>query len=160
MIKTVGQHTGKNFILDPRVQGTVNIVSDRPVRPDMLYQMLLSALRVQGFAAVARRLREDRARGRAQQAARPARRRRGASGRARDAGLPVKNESAVELVPVLRPLVTANNLSPPTEQQRDRHHRPRENVQRIQRSSSDRSPARAAGADAAASRTPPRSRGR
>src|SRR5688500_14717721 len=52
VIKTVGQHTGKNFILDPRVQGTINIVSDRPVSKDLLYQMLLSALRVHGFAAV------------------------------------------------------------------------------------------------------------
>ncbi|MEO5693739.1 MAG: hypothetical protein ABIQ72_11485, partial [Usitatibacter sp.] len=37
VIKTIGQHTGKNFILDPRVQGTVNIVSDHPVGKDMLY---------------------------------------------------------------------------------------------------------------------------
>src|SRR5687768_5637107 len=27
VIKTIGAHTGKNFILDPRVTGTVNIVS-------------------------------------------------------------------------------------------------------------------------------------
>ena len=52
VIKTVGQHTGRNFILDPRVTGTVNIVSDRPVSKDMLYQILLSTLRVQGYAAV------------------------------------------------------------------------------------------------------------
>ena len=38
VIKTVGQHTGRNFILDPRVTGTVNIVSDRPVSRDLLYQ--------------------------------------------------------------------------------------------------------------------------
>jgi general secretion pathway protein D len=52
VIKTVGQHTGRNFILDPRVTGTVNIVSERPVSRDMLYQLLLSTLRVQGYAAV------------------------------------------------------------------------------------------------------------
>src|SRR2546423_882307 len=52
VIKTVGQHTGRNFILDPRVTGTVNIVSDKPVSKDMLYQILLSTLRVQGYAAV------------------------------------------------------------------------------------------------------------
>jgi general secretion pathway protein D len=52
VIKTVGQHTGRNFILDPRVTGTVNIVSDRPVSRDLLYQIFLSALRVQGYAAV------------------------------------------------------------------------------------------------------------
>src|SRR5690606_37124013 len=50
VIKTIGQHTGRNFILDPRVQGTVNIVSDRTVSRDMLYQILLSTLRVQGYA--------------------------------------------------------------------------------------------------------------
>src|SRR5439155_11311853 len=52
VIKTIGQQTGRNFILDPRVTGTVNIVSDRPVSKDMLYQILLSTLRVQGYAAV------------------------------------------------------------------------------------------------------------
>ena len=52
VIKVVGQHTGRNFILDPRVTGTVNIVSDKPVSKDMLYQILLSTLRVQGYAAV------------------------------------------------------------------------------------------------------------
>ncbi len=52
VIKTVGQHTGRNFILDPRVTGTVNIVSDRPVNRELLYQIFLSALRVQGYAAV------------------------------------------------------------------------------------------------------------
>ncbi|HUR57236.1 MAG TPA: hypothetical protein VM029_05980, partial [Opitutaceae bacterium] len=39
VIKSVGQHTGRNFILDPRVTGTVNIVSDRPVSKDMLYSI-------------------------------------------------------------------------------------------------------------------------
>src|SRR5213075_513765 len=52
VIKTVGQHTGRNFILDPRVTGTVNIVSDKPVSKDLLYQIFLSAVRVQGYAAV------------------------------------------------------------------------------------------------------------
>src|SRR5262249_54428058 len=52
VIKAVGQQTGRNFILDPRVNGTVNIVSERPVSRDLLYQIFLSALRVQGFAAV------------------------------------------------------------------------------------------------------------
>src|SRR5215469_2073056 len=52
VIKSVGQYTGKNFIVDPRVNGTVNIVSDKPVSKDLLYQIFLSALRVQGYAAV------------------------------------------------------------------------------------------------------------
>src|SRR5882757_4581045 len=44
VIKTIGQWTGRNFILDPRVTGTVNIVSDKPVSKDLLYQILLSTL--------------------------------------------------------------------------------------------------------------------
>ena len=49
VIKTVGQHTGKNFILDPRVTGTVNVVSQTPVSKDLLYPILLSVLRTQGY---------------------------------------------------------------------------------------------------------------
>src|SRR5258708_2197914 len=56
VIKAVGQQTGKNFILDPRVTGTVNIVSDRPVSKDLLYQIFLSALRVQDYAENVRRI--------------------------------------------------------------------------------------------------------
>ena len=50
--KAVSQITGKNFLLDPRVKGTVNIVSGRPVPQSVIYPFLLSALRMQGFAAV------------------------------------------------------------------------------------------------------------
>ena len=31
VVKAVSEITGKNFVLDPRVKGTVNIVSARPV---------------------------------------------------------------------------------------------------------------------------------
>jgi len=114
VIKTIGQHTGKNFILDPRVQGTVNIVSDKPVSKDMLYQILLSTLRVQGYAAVedgnfVKIVPEAEAKTSA-----------GPTGEAAAARVPgdrivtqvfiLANENAVQLVPVLRPLVTANNF--------------------------------------------------
>lgn len=48
----VGQITKRNFLIDPRVKGTVNIVSSRPVPASALYDIFLSALRLQGFAAV------------------------------------------------------------------------------------------------------------
>src|SRR5271156_4820938 len=48
----VGQITKRNFLIDPRVKGTVNIVSSRPVPPSVVYDIFLSALRMQGFAAV------------------------------------------------------------------------------------------------------------
>jgi general secretion pathway protein D len=113
VIKTVGQHTGRNFILDPRVTGTVNIVSDRPVSKDMLYQILLSTLRVQGYAAV-----EDGQFVKIVPEA-DAKTSAGPTGEmaARMAGdrivtqvFVLQNENAVQLVPVLRPLVTANNF--------------------------------------------------
>ncbi len=52
VVKSVSMITGKNFILDPRVTGTVNIISANPVDKDLVYPILLSALRLQGFTAV------------------------------------------------------------------------------------------------------------
>jgi general secretion pathway protein D len=113
VIKTIGQHTGRNFILDPRVTGTVNIVSDRPVSKDMLYTILLSTLRVQGYAAVeeggfVKIVPESEAKTSAgpvgEQAARVP------GDRIVTQVFILQNESAVQLVPVLRPLVTANNF--------------------------------------------------
>jgi len=113
VIKTVGQHTGKNFILDPRVQGTVNIVSDKPVSKDMLYQILLSTLRVQGFAAVegegfVKIVPESEAKTSASPTGEAAARVPG--DRIVTQVFILQNESAIQLVPVLRPLVTANNF--------------------------------------------------
>ena len=113
VIKTVGQHTGRNFILDPRVTGTVNIVSDKPVSRELLYQIFLSALRVQGYAAVeeggfVKIVPEAEAKTNAgpvgEQAARVP------GDRIVTQVFMLQNESAVQLVPVLRPLVTANNF--------------------------------------------------
>jgi general secretion pathway protein D len=113
VIKVVGQHTGRNFILDPRVQGTVNIVSDKPVSKDMLYQILLSTLRVQGYAAVE---------GEGFVKIVPEAEAKTSAGPTGDAAARVpgdrivtqvfilQNENATQLVPVLRPLVTANNF--------------------------------------------------
>jgi general secretion pathway protein D len=51
-IKAVGVITGKNFVIDPKVKGSINIVSNQPVARDLVYPILLSALRQQGFTAV------------------------------------------------------------------------------------------------------------
>jgi type II secretory pathway component GspD/PulD (secretin) len=51
-IKVIGQVTRRNFVIDPRVKGTINIVSGKPVSRDLAYQVLVSALRLQGFAVV------------------------------------------------------------------------------------------------------------
>ncbi len=52
VVKAIGQITNKNFLLDPRVKGTISINTAKPVPRALTYQILLSALRVQGFAAV------------------------------------------------------------------------------------------------------------
>lgn len=52
LIATVSEITGKTFIVDARVKGTVNVSSTRAASKDELYQMFLSILRVNGFAAI------------------------------------------------------------------------------------------------------------
>ena len=52
VVTAVAEITGHNFVVDPRVKGTINIISARPVPKSLVYPTLLSALRLQGFAAV------------------------------------------------------------------------------------------------------------
>jgi len=52
LIATVSEITGKNFIIGPNVQGKVTVVSARPMKPDEIYDVFLSVLRVHGLAAV------------------------------------------------------------------------------------------------------------
>ncbi len=52
LIATVSEITGKTFIVDPAVQGKVNVVSSQPLSKSELYQMFLSVLRVHGFSAI------------------------------------------------------------------------------------------------------------
>ena len=51
VIVAIGQITHKNFIIDPRVQGRVTIVSSKPVDADAVYATFLSVLEVHGLAA-------------------------------------------------------------------------------------------------------------
>jgi general secretion pathway protein D len=52
VIRAISQISKKNFLVDPRVKGTISIVSATPVSPALGYDILLSALRLQGYAAV------------------------------------------------------------------------------------------------------------
>nr|VFJ49633.1 MAG: general secretion pathway protein D [Candidatus Kentron sp. DK] len=52
VISTVSRATGKNFLVDPRVKGTVTVVSSLPMEKEELYQVFLSILEIHGFAAV------------------------------------------------------------------------------------------------------------
>lgn len=52
LIETVSQITGKSFIVDPRVEGKVTVVSSKPLSADELYATFQSVLKVHGLAAV------------------------------------------------------------------------------------------------------------
>ena len=114
VVKAVSEITGKNFVLDPRVKGTINIVSAKPMSRALVYDVFLSAMRLQGFAAV-----EERGRvailpeidAKLYQSVTP-----GPKDRQRPAGdtvqtqvFKLQHESALQLVPVLRPLIASNN---------------------------------------------------
>ena len=53
-IGAVSELTGRNFVVDPRVQGKVTVISAAPTDPDDLYQVFLSILKVHGFTAIAK----------------------------------------------------------------------------------------------------------
>ena len=52
VVRAVGEITGRNFLLDPRVKGNVNIISAKPIARGLVYDVFLSALRLQGYAVV------------------------------------------------------------------------------------------------------------
>ncbi|KTC93012.1 MULTISPECIES: GspD family T2SS secretin variant LspD [Legionella] len=52
VIGEVSRVTGKNFIIDPRVQGKISITSSTAMSDEELYQVFLSMLQISGYAAV------------------------------------------------------------------------------------------------------------
>lgn len=52
VITEVSRITGMNFIVDPRVQGKISIISSTPMSDKELYQVFLSVLQVSGYAAI------------------------------------------------------------------------------------------------------------
>ena len=112
VVKAVSEMTGRNFVLDPRVKGVINIVSARPVPRSLVYPTLLSALRLQGFTAiegngVTKIVPEADAKQQGSPVVKG-----GASGegdRLVTSVYALKYESATQLVNVLRPLITPNN---------------------------------------------------
>jgi general secretion pathway protein D len=50
--KAIGAATGQTILVDPRVKGQINLVSEQPVPEDQAIKILTSALRMQGFAMV------------------------------------------------------------------------------------------------------------
>jgi len=110
VVKAIGEISGKNFVLDPRVKGTVNIVSARPVPRDLSYQILLSSLRMQGFTAVeSDGVIKIVPEADAKLHARVGNARRGDGDRLITKVFILRHGSANQLVPVIRPLISPNN---------------------------------------------------
>ena len=52
VIESVARLVGKNFLIDPRVRGSVTLIASEPVGADSLYDILLTILHVYGYTAV------------------------------------------------------------------------------------------------------------
>jgi general secretion pathway protein D len=111
--KAMGAATGKTIIVDPRVKGQLNLVSENPVPEDQAIKTLQAALRMQGYSlvqdhGVLKVVPEADAKlqgvptyvGNA-----PAAR----GDQVITQVFQLKNESANNLLPVLRPLISPNN---------------------------------------------------
>jgi len=116
VLGAIGQTTGKTFVVDPRVKGTLNIASPKPVPKSVAYDILLSALRLQGYAAVeadgvVRVVPEADAKYYALPAGGASKRGKTiARGQMVSRVFQLKHESAAQLMTVLRPLVSPNNV--------------------------------------------------
>ncbi len=111
VVKAIALITGKNFVVDPRIKGTITLFSGSPIPREMAYAALLSALRLQGFAAVetegmVRIVPEPDAKTHPAPVGKAAAARGGALV---TQVFPIVHESAAQLYHVVRPLVTANN---------------------------------------------------
>jgi general secretion pathway protein D len=52
LVSEVAEVTGKNFVVDPRVKGTITVISSKALTAPELYDLFLGVLSVNGFAAV------------------------------------------------------------------------------------------------------------
>ncbi|CRM69839.1 type II secretion system secretin GspD [Pseudomonas sp. 25 R 14] len=111
VVRALSRATGQQFLVDPRVKGNLTLVSEGQVPAHQAYDMLLAALRMQGFSVVdvggvAQVVPEADAKllgGPIYNAASPS----GNGMQTRTFRL--QYENAVNLIPVLRPIVSPNN---------------------------------------------------
>jgi len=111
VVRALSRATGQQFLVDPRVKGNLTLVSEGQVPARQAYDMLLAALRMQGFSVVdvggvAQVVPEADAKllgGPIYSADKPA----GNGMLTRTFRL--QYENAVNLIPVLRPIVSPNN---------------------------------------------------
>jgi general secretion pathway protein D len=108
IIEAVSAVTGKNFIVDPRVKAQVTMLSSSPMTPAAFYEAFLSILQVHGFVAVPSgstiKIIPD-ANARQVPANDLPSRVSSSSDEIVTQVVAVKNVSAAQLVPILRPLI-------------------------------------------------------
>lgn len=106
----VGAMVGKNVVVDPRVKGNITLVSDQSVAPEEALSQLQAALRLHGFAmvdagTVFKVVPEADAKTNASKVNVPA-----AGSEVVTRVFPIQHENAAELLNVVKPLVSANNV--------------------------------------------------
>jgi general secretion pathway protein D len=114
--RAMASMTGRQVVLDPRVKGTINLSSDRPLSPAAAYNQFLGALRLQGFTVVESAGLDKvvpEADAKLQSGAVSA----DAPGKSNPLGNQIVTkifklnfESAANLLPILRPLISPNNV--------------------------------------------------
>ena len=116
--RTMATITGRNVVVDPRVKGTMSLLSERAVSPRAAFDQFLAALRLQGFTVVEsaglyKVVPEADAKlqgGAVSMSSSDTATAGGASGsRIVTQIFRLNYESASNLVPVLRPLISPNN---------------------------------------------------
>jgi len=106
-VTQVADITGYSFVIDPRVKGKVTVVSNAPMNQDAVYEMFLSVLGVHGFAAipgsgVIKIVQQNNAK---QTAGNTRLLKRIPNEQIVTRVIQVNNANALELVPILRPMV-------------------------------------------------------
>lgn len=114
VVRAIGSFTNQTFVVDPRVRGTISLVSPEPLTALEAKNALLAALRLQGFTivesgGVARVLPENDAKVQASNEVDPRRAMNQAGSAIVTQVFQLNYESATALVPVLRPLIAPNN---------------------------------------------------
>ncbi len=110
--RTMGVITGRTVVVDPRVRGTINLSSDKPQPPALAYSQFVAALRLQGYTVV-----ESggiykvvpEAEGKLQGQVVTVSPDQPAGNQIVTQIFRLDHESALNLVPVLRPLISPNN---------------------------------------------------
>ena len=110
--RTIAVITGKNVVVDPRVKGVMSLVTTSPVSPAQALRLFSLQLRTQGFALVESSglyLVLPEADAKLQSGAVAVGAVRNPSGQIQTQIFKLNHETANNLVPVLRPLISPNN---------------------------------------------------